>query len=443
VGALAAPRLEANVLECVTLVAGGPDRLQRGQGVIAALALADHTPQLVIAHAVAAVEVTDAVRAVIGRAQPGRPLAVRPAGPMAGPREFIPGNLQVCDPRRPTTVVSGGPGRRRWEFMRLPGETVDELSTEETAWRLLQPWGLSTDSARIERHVVYTFQARWADKWRDGRLLLAGDAAHLMPPFAGQGMCSGLRDAANLAWKLDLVLSGHSPEALLDTYTPERSGHVQHAIGTSVALGEVICATDPEAVAQRDAAMLAGGGDPAKVLPPIPPPRLPSGLLHGAAADGDPIGPAGTLTFQGVVSARGRRGRFDEVVGTGFVVAASADPSAVLDRRQRKALACIGARLVHLTAESGTRPAAANAGGDVITAVDIDGQYLTRMNEAGIQAVVVRPDFYLFGVAPALTDLPRLVDDLISQLGLDDRGDISAAAGAAPRLPTPHLEGTP
>ena len=123
-----------------------------------------------------------------------------------------------------------GPGRRRWEFMRLPGESIDELNSDETAWRLLAPWDVTPENARLERHTVYRFQARWVDGWRQGRLLLAGDAAHQMPPFAGQGMCSGLRDAANLAWKLDLVLAGRAPEALLDTYPSERIPHVRATI---------------------------------------------------------------------------------------------------------------------------------------------------------------------------------------------------------------------
>ena len=93
----------------------------------------------------------------------------------------------------------------------FPGETIDELNTAETAWRLVGEFGLTPENAVLERHVVYTFRARWCDRWRDGRLLLAGDAAHLMPPFAGQGMCAGLRDAENLAWKLDAVLAGQGP----------------------------------------------------------------------------------------------------------------------------------------------------------------------------------------------------------------------------------------
>src|SRR4030095_5915807 len=126
-----------------------------------------------------------------------------------------------------TSRVAGGPGRRRGEFMRLPGENLVDLNNEATAWRLLAPWGLGPENATLERHAVYTLQARWATEWRRGRLLLAGDAAHQMPPFAGQGMCSGIRDAANLAWKLDLWLRGTADERLLDTYASERIPQVR------------------------------------------------------------------------------------------------------------------------------------------------------------------------------------------------------------------------
>ena len=138
------------------------------------------------------------------------------------PRVFDPLNVQICDPARPTTVVSGGPGRRRWEFMALPGESVEFLNEEATAWRLLERFDARPDNARLEKHAVYRFQARWVEEWRRGRVLLAGDAAHQTPPFAGQGLCSGLRGAANLAWKLDLVLRDLAPDALLDAYGLER-----------------------------------------------------------------------------------------------------------------------------------------------------------------------------------------------------------------------------
>ena len=240
-------------------------------------------------------------------------------------REWNPTNLQICDPARPTTVVSGGPRRRRWEFMRMPGETVEELNTTETAWRLLAPWGLAQENATLERHTVYTFEARWAERWRSGRLLLAGDAAHLMPPFAGQGMCSGIRDATNLTWKLDLVLRNLAAETLLDTYGTERAAHVQHAIGMSVELGKVICVTDPELAAQRDQFMIGQGADPARILPPIPPPTLAAGVIR-RDPEGQPDSGAGLLTPQPRIEYGDQTGLLDDVLGRGFVLACLQNP---------------------------------------------------------------------------------------------------------------------
>jgi 2-polyprenyl-6-methoxyphenol hydroxylase-like FAD-dependent oxidoreductase len=328
-------------------------------------------------------------------------------------REWRPFNLQICDPVRPTTVVSGGPGRRRWEFMRLPNETIEELNNEQTAWRLLEPWNLTPDNADLERHTVYTFQARWADRWRDGRILIAGDAAHLMPPFAGQGMCSGIRDAANLSWKLDLVLSGRSSDRLLDTYTPERSAHIQFAIGMSVELGNVICLTDPAAVAARDEVMLKAEGRPELALPPLPPPVLGPGVLS-TSAGGSPAGVAGQLSPQGrVASADGTVGRFDQVIGTGFVVASTVDLSPVLSAELRAGLERIGAHVVRFVPPG----EAAEAGAEKV-AVDVDGFYRPWLREAGYEVIVVRPDFYFFGAVASAAELPALLAELFTRLDL-------------------------
>ena len=108
-------------------------------------------------------------------------------------------------------------------------------------WDLLEPWDVRPDNATLERQALYTFAARFAERWRQGRVLLAGDAAHQMPPFAGQGMCAGIRDAANLAWKLDLVIAGAAADALLDTYDEERLPSARQAIDLSIELGKVIC----------------------------------------------------------------------------------------------------------------------------------------------------------------------------------------------------------
>ncbi|MGW2282740.1 bifunctional 3-(3-hydroxy-phenyl)propionate/3-hydroxycinnamic acid hydroxylase MhpA [Streptomyces sp. NPDC001770] len=319
---------------------------------------------------------------------------------------WSPMNWQLCDPARPTTIVSGGPGRRRWEFLRLPHESVEELNTPEAAWKLLEPWGRTAENTTIERHTVYTFQARWVDRWREGRLILAGDAAHQMPPFAGQGMCSGMRDTMNLAWKLCLVLDGKADPALLDTYTSERSDHVQHAIGMSMALGQVICVLDPDEAASRDARMIATGADPRHALPAPPPPVLGDGVLS-RERDGRRAADVGHLTPQYEVTHRGRTALLDSLTGGGFTVLTDGHrPGTALDDTDREFLHDIGATVVALYA--GDAPSDGY--------LDADGGYLDHMREHGHVAAVVRPDFYLFGAACSGQELRRLIGQLREQL---------------------------
>ncbi len=332
-------------------------------------------------------------------------------------RSWSPMNWQLCDPARPTTVVSGGPGRRRWEFLRLDGESVADLDSPETAWRLLEPWGRTPENSTLERHAVYRFQARWADRWRDGRLLLAGDAAHQMPPFAGQGMCSGIRDAANLVWKLDLVLREMAPASLLDTYASERSAHVQHAIHLSVELGKVICVLDPAEAEARNERMMEGGADPARVLPPAPPPVLGEGVVH-ASAD-DPL--AGTPCPQFRLAHQGRSGTFDEIVGPGFaVVALGRDPRAVLGAEALAVLAKIGAHLVQVVPPDIEGP-------DIY--LDLDLGYTNFLTQHAMTALIVRPDHYVYAGVPILTDLGKLVTQLRHSL----LGDPQAASAPSPQ----------
>lgn len=149
-------------------------------------------------------------------------------------------NLQICDPERPTTCVLMGEGRHRWEFMIKPGETAEQVSEDAFIEKLLEPWNVK-GAVRMERKAVYTFRARVAQKWRKGRVLLAGDAAHQTPPFAGQGMCAGLRDAANLAWKLAARVNGGAPDGLLDSYQVERETHVRATIAMAIMMGRTVC----------------------------------------------------------------------------------------------------------------------------------------------------------------------------------------------------------
>lgn len=308
---------------------------------------------------------------------------------------FDPPAWQLCDPARPTTLVPGGPGRRRWEFMRLPGETRDELDHAERAWELLAPWGVHPGNATLERHAVYTFQARWAHRWRRGRLMIAGDAAHLMPPFAGQGMCAGLRDAMNLGWKLDLVLRGAADETLLDTYDTERLPHVRHFIDLSMALGQVICLTDPDEAAARDARMLAELADPSLAPPPPAPPRLGDGL---AAEDNDPA--AGHVAIQATVTAPTGEGLLDDVVGPAVLLVR--DGAAPPGTHHREALARLGFAVVTL----GPGPAPG-------VVVDDTGAYERWLDELGADAVLVRPDFAVHGTVARGEDPAALIEQFL------------------------------
>ncbi|MEE2058081.1 bifunctional 3-(3-hydroxy-phenyl)propionate/3-hydroxycinnamic acid hydroxylase MhpA [Rhodococcus artemisiae] len=316
-------------------------------------------------------------------------------------RTWAPQNWQLCDPTRPTTVVSGGPGRRRWEFMRLPGETRDELNTPEKAWELLAAWDRTPENSELERHAVYTFAARWADRWNAGRLALAGDAAHQMPPFAGQGMCSGIRDAANLSWKLDRVLRGESDLALLDSYTSERREHLQHAITMSVELGRVICVLDEKKAAERDTRMIAGGADPAKVLPVTALPVLGKGVT---AQSGDVAALRGTLAPQFPVRANGREQLLDEATGYGGVLLVRSDAAAQPDPGLQTLLVDT---VVHLVTVG-------DHGAPNLH--DVTGTWSHWFDGNGIEAVLIRPDHYIFAAVTDSGQLPGLLAEYRDRL---------------------------
>jgi 3-(3-hydroxy-phenyl)propionate hydroxylase len=156
------------------------------------------------------------------------------------------------DPGRPVVIVPGQGGRCRYEFRLQPGECEPGTPPPfPLVRRLLEPYRKIMPE-QVERAVAYSFHALLADRLRDGRCFLLGDAAHMMPPFAGQGLNSGLRDAANLCWKIGEVLAGRAGDALLDTYDTERRPHARAVIDLSVRLGRIVMTTSRTHAVLRD-----------------------------------------------------------------------------------------------------------------------------------------------------------------------------------------------
>ena len=220
---------------------------------------------------------------------------------------------QFCNPARPVTYIIGPGNHRRWEIMLLPGEDPAEMEYEQKVWELLSPW-LKPGQGKLWRASSYRFHALVVHQWRKGSVFLAGDAAHQQPPFIGQGMCQGIRDVANLAWKLNAVLREGARDALLETYAEERSRHVYTLTSRIKEIGRHICERDPEAARLRDASLLKqGGGSAPTVTRQEIVPGLEAGLFgprHGNAT--------GTLFPQPWISSPEGSTLLDDIVGHGW-----------------------------------------------------------------------------------------------------------------------------
>ncbi|MGW5639911.1 bifunctional 3-(3-hydroxy-phenyl)propionate/3-hydroxycinnamic acid hydroxylase [Streptomyces sp. NPDC003832] len=316
----------------------------------------------------------------------------------------LPPALQLGDPAGPTSIISIGPDHHRFSFMLDSAEAFETERDPQRVWKRVAPW-LGPDDADLIRVATYTFRSLIADDWRRGRVLFAGDAAHQMPPFLGQGMCSGFRDAQNLAFKLDLVLRADAPESLLDTYRTEREPHVRAVTEKGIELGRQQTLRDPERAAERDRAMLerrAREGTAQSV-------RLPSltgGMLAASSGPG-----RGELSVQGVVDDGTRRDRLDQVVGGGFHLVADGGVAEALGESPRLLddLAAAGVRIVAL----GERP----AGHPAVTHVaDVEGTYRLWFAELGCSAVIVRPDFYVYGTASDADGTRALAGELLAAI---------------------------
>lgn len=169
----------------------------------------------------------------------------------------------ICNPARPTPHMPAPGGRERWEFMLQPGETREHMETPEKLAELLAPW-IHPDELVIERKAVYRFHARCCDRFQKGRVFLVGDAAHITPPFVGQGLVAGLRDVANLGWKLAWVLKGYATPTLLDSYDQERRPHAKKMIDLAKLMGHLVMPRKP-----AKAVIVHGAMRIARWVPPV------------------------------------------------------------------------------------------------------------------------------------------------------------------------------
>jgi 2-polyprenyl-6-methoxyphenol hydroxylase-like FAD-dependent oxidoreductase len=336
------------------------------------------------------------------------------------PRPNLPMMRQFCEPEQPGVTLAMGPQHRRWSFMIFAGESPEAAMRPESVWRRLdRPEGATPDEYELIRVASYTFQSLYAQQWRVGRILLAGDAVHQMPPFLAQGLCSGFRDAQNLAWKLDLVLRGFTSPDFLDTYMAERAPNARATIIESMRVGQHVNERDPEKVKRRDAELVALQAAKAAAKS-APTPQLIAFRVPGFSAGfiGRPLNGltrgAGDAFVQGKVRRNGTEGLFDDVAGRGFmIVSRNCDPEAALTAEDRALWQKLGGRFVSLDVAGGTSTT------NVI--VDLEKCYGRLMDEYACDVIVKRPDHYIFAACPSAADLPAIMADLRAQLAASTR----------------------
>ena len=318
------------------------------------------------------------------------------------PRPDLPYLRQFCEPEQPGMTMQMGAHHRRWSFMIFPGEPHEVAMKRENVWRrLARPEGGTADDFELIRVVTYKFTSQIAPRWRVGRVFLAGDAAHLMPPFLAQGMCSGFRDAHNLSWKLGAVLQGIASPALLDSYAAERAPNARATIIESAKVGQNVIERDVEKARERDARLAVMQADLAKAkgqkaLIAFRVPGLAAGLMARNGARG-----AGDAFPQARVRLNGSVGRFDDVAGRGFMII-TREMEPALSAEDHAFWQSLGGRIVRLAADA---------------VEDVDGVYTRLMDEYGCDVLIKRPDYYLFG-ACRRADLAAALADLRAQLTL-------------------------
>ena len=330
-----------------------------------------------------------------------------------GPIQLPERCVQFCRPSRPGTYIVGPVNLRRWEIKLMPGETPQDFADHDAVWRVL---GDFVDTQHLEhcRTAVYRFHALVVEQWRQGRVFLMGDAAHQMPPFLGQGLGAGVRDAVNLAWKLDAVMRGQANDALLDTYGEERKPHVRTVVAHAKTFGLIIGELDLERARTRDQALEAElkSGQAVTVRQKFIP-SLNSGLIHHAS-DGSPGAGAGALCIQpwARTSVADTWRRLDDLTGARFtLITTTASWLAALSAQDLTAWQRLGGVVLVLGASPAPELPA-----HVLCVEERDGLMAGWLREHAAHALLARPDHYVYGTAQTPQDLSRLIQELARAL---------------------------
>jgi len=310
------------------------------------------------------------------------------------------------DRERPVVDIALSAGNHRWEIPLKPDESPADYPTDAQVWPLLKALGHDERDIEIHQYAFYKHHVRMAQTWRQGRVFLAGDAAHLMPPWAGAGMQSGMRDAHNLGWKLGRILAGGLDEEWLETYEAERRPNAEFFTSYAVRLGRIIKQEATREEIDELNTTPDGRIQPSqseRFLPPV----LTGGWFRG---DRGATSAVGRMLPQPVVSdAMGRIARLDDHLGGGFVLlGADVDPATLLTEQEKAQWDALGARYVAV------RPRTAyTEGGDEL--VDLDDVLLTWMAQYGARAIALRPDRFVAaadvtGLATPVLTSPALAD---------------------------------
>jgi 3-(3-hydroxy-phenyl)propionate hydroxylase len=318
-------------------------------------------------------------------------------------------NVQYCEVERPCTFVVGPGQVRRWEFMINADETPAQVMEPAFVRRLISRW-LDENEYDIWRASSYRFHALVLRQWRSGRVFFLGDAAHMTPPFLAQGMCQGIRDAANLVWKLALVERGTAAPLLLDTYQAERLPHVNQTTLVTKSLGKLICERDPAAARQRDERLLGEMAvNPRGTVRQSLIPGLGAGFLSASAH-----GARGQLFPQPLVKTPdGRQCLLDEATGATFRLVIRDHAEAALIARIEDECVAAGDIPIELVV-IGTGPLAMNARSH--TYQDVDGMLVEWMRRHDCNAVIARPDHYIYGACRNAEDACTLLQELAAAL---------------------------